>query len=275
MSILVILSCAQMMVVLTRSIDLSIGSMVGLVAMSIGLLVRSHPEMPIYVAVLLSVLLGGVLGLVNAVLVALFGIPSIIATLGTLQIYRGIIPRLDVAVRADQIPSHFIEMTRTSILGIPSLYIYAAIIAASCHFFLSQMRMGRQFYAIGSNPEAAVLAGIRPRRAIFIVFVLSGLLSGFGGAIWLSHFANAESTSALGVEFQTVASNVIGGVNVFGGSGTILGVVTGTLLLGIIRNAMVLAHISALWQEAVQGLVILAAVTLNVLGRRVSKRGQS
>ena len=272
MAVLVIVSCGQMMVVLTRSIDLSVGSVMGLVAVSVGVIFRDHPELPTILAVVIGVAMGTVFGSINGLLVTVCRIPPIIATLGTLEVFRGLMPRISFAVHAFEIPEGIISLTRTSVLGVPTLIVFAIVIAIACHFFVTQTRTGRELYAIGSNPDAAELAGIRVKRRLFLVFVLSGMLAGFAGVLWLSRYANAETTSAIGFEFQTVASIVVGGVNVFGGSGTILGVVLGTFLLGIIKNAMVLAQISALWQQAVQGFAILLAVTLNVLLQRRLKR---
>lgn len=268
MSILIVVACGQMLVVLTRSIDLSVGSIMGLVAMIVGVTLRDHPHVPIVPAVLLGLGLGGVLGSINGILVSTFRVPPIIATLGTLEIYRGCVPLVSFSVHAYQIPQGMIDLNRTMVLGIPSLVIFAAVVAAGCHYYATQMRSGRELYAIGSNPEAAQLAGIRVQRRILLVFVVSGLLSGLAGLLWLSQYAAAESTSGLGFEFQTVAAIVVGGTNVFGGSGSIPGVILGTFLLAVINNAMVLAHISALWQQAVQGFAILAAVTLNILLQR-------
>lgn len=267
-SILLIVACGQMMVVLTRSIDLSVGSIVGLVAIIVGVIARDHPHIPTAVALLIGVGIGAVLGSINGVLVTVFRIPPIIATLGTLEVYRGVIPRISFSVHAYQIPQGIIDLTRTTIFGVPSLIVFALVTALLCHYFVTQTRTGRELYAIGSNPEAAELAGIRVKLKIFLVFVLSGLLSSFAGVLWLSRYANAETTSAMGFEFQTVASIVVGGVNVFGGSGTVIGVALGTFLLAIIQNAMVLAHISAFWQQAAQGLATLVAVILNVMLQR-------
>jgi rhamnose transport system permease protein len=272
MAILVIVSCGQMMVVLTRGIDLSVGSVMGLVAVSVGAIFRSHPDLPTILAPVIGIAMGAVVGMINGTLVTLLRIPPIIVTLGTLQVFRGLMPRISFAVHAFEIPEGIINMTRATTLGIPNLIVFAVVIAIAVHLFVTQSRTGRQLYAIGSNPDAAALAGIQVNRKIFLVYVLSGILAGFAGVLWLSRYANAETTSAIGFEFQTVASIVVGGVNVFGGSGTVIGVVLGTFLLGVIKNAMVLAHISALWQQAVQGFAILAAVTLNTLLQRRLRR---
>ena len=272
MAILIIVSCGQMMVVLTRSIDLSVGSVMGVSAISVGVIFRAHPEFPTILAPLIGIAIGAAVGALNGVLINVFRIPPIITTLGTLEIFRGIMPRISFAVHAFEIPQGIIDLSRATLLGVPNLITFAVVIAIACQFFVTQTRTGRELYAIGSNPDAAELAGIQVARRLFLVFVVSGMLAGFAGVLWLSRYANAETTSAIGFEFQTVASIVVGGVNVFGGSGTIIGVVLGTLLLGIIKNAMVLAQISALWQQAVQGFAILLAVTLNVLLQRRLKR---
>jgi len=143
---------------------------------------------------------------------------------------------------------------------VPNIVIFALVVAVIVYYFLNHTRTGRDIYAVGSNPEAAQFAGIRKQRIIFLVYLLSGLLSGLAAVLWISRFESAQTNTALGFELQTVAAAVVGGVSISGGVGTVSGVLLGALLLGIIQNALTLIRISPFWQLAAQGLLILIAV---------------
>jgi rhamnose transport system permease protein len=198
-----------------------------------------------------------------------------------LSIYRGLIflySRGDW-VNAYQYPDSFPQLAKGTPLGIPNLIIFAVIVAIVVFLFLTFTRTGRNIYAVGSNPDAARFAGIPVQRIVFLVFMLSGILCGLAGVLWASRFEAAQTNTAMGFELQTVAAPVVGGVNIFGGSGTVLGVGLGAFLLGIINNALTVAQISPFWQLAVQGLLILLAVITDStirqrLQRIVPRRGQ-
>jgi rhamnose transport system permease protein len=261
-SVLVIVALAQMMVIITRGIDLSVGSSIGLVAMMVSFMVVGFPSMPAVLALPLGMALGAVLGSINGVIVAYGGVPPIIATLGTLSVYRGLIflySRGDW-VNAYQYPASFPQLAKGTPLGIPNLIIIALVVALLVFLFLTFTRTGRNIYAVGSNPDAARFAGIPVQRIIFLVYMLSGLLCGLAAVLWASRFEAAQTNTAMGFELQTVAAPVVGGVNIFGGSGSVLGAGLGAFLLGIINNALTVAQISPFWQLAVQGLLILLAV---------------
>jgi rhamnose transport system permease protein len=217
--------------------------------------------------------IGLALGAFNGILVTKGRVPPIIATLGTLSIYRGLVFAISGGawVDAAEMPESFKLLARGSILGIPNLVFFAAAVALIFYYFLNHTRTGREIYAVGSNPLAAQVGGIRVDRILFLVFLLSGLLYGMAGVLWVSRYASAQSDSAVGFELQTVAASVVGGVNIFGGSGTIPGVLLGSLLLGVIINALNLVRISPFWKLAVQGLVILLAVVSDAL---ISRRLQ-
>jgi rhamnose transport system permease protein len=273
-AILSMIAIGQMMVVITRGIDLSVGSGIGLSAMAIGMFVSAHWGMPPWAAVLMGIGLGILLGGFNGFVVTVGRVPPIIATLGTLSIYRGLVYVVSQGawVDAHELPHAFKEFTLRPILGIPALIIYAAIVAVIFYYFLNYTRTGRQIYAVGSNPTAAQLAGIRVNRIIFMVFVLSGALYGMGGVMWVSRYANAANNTALGWELQSVAAVVIGGVSIFGGTGTLPGALLGSLLLGIINNAVNLVGISPFWKQVLYGLVILAAVVADsLISRRLQR----
>ncbi len=273
-SILVIVALAQMMVIITRGIDLSVGSMIGLVAMMVAFVIKVNPEMSPVVAVLLGIALGSVLGSFNGFVITVGGVPPIIATLGTLSVYRGLVFLYSQGtwINSFEMPQSFKVLSKGTPLGLPNLVIFAIIIAAIIYYFLNYTRPGRDIYAVGSNPDAAQVAGIRVQRVIFMVYVISGLLCGLAGVLWASRFESAQTNTALGFELQTVAASVVGGVNIMGGSGTVTGVLLGGFLLGIITNALTLIRISPFWQLAAQGaLILLAVIVDSAILRRLQK----
>jgi rhamnose transport system permease protein len=273
-SILAIVALAQTMVIITRGIDLSVSSMIGLVAMMVAFTVKENPEMSPVVAILLGMALGSVLGSFNGFIITVGGVPPIIATLGTLSVYRGMVFLYSEGtwINAFEMPNSFKVLAKGTPLGLPNLVIFAIVVAVIVYYFLNYTRPGRDIYSVGSNPEAAQVAGIRVQRVIFMVYVISGVLCGLAGVLWASRFEAAQTNTALGFELQTVAASVVGGVNIFGGSGTVTGVLLGAFLLGIINNALTLVRISPFWQLAAQGALILLAVIIDsVILRRLQK----
>jgi rhamnose transport system permease protein len=262
-SILVIVALAQTMVIITRGIDLSVGSIIGLTAMMVAFTVAAFPGMPPLLALPLGMALGAALGSLNGLIIAGGGAPPIIATLGTLSIYRGLIflySGSKSTINAFELPPGFRQIAKGTPLGVPNLILFAIVVAAVVYYFLRYTRAGRDIYALGSNPDAARFAGIRTQRITFLVYTLSGLLCGLAGVLWAARFESAQTNTAQGFELQTVAASVVGGVSTLGGSGSVVGVVLGAFLLGIINNALTLVQISPFWQLAAQGLLILLAV---------------
>jgi len=261
-SILAIVALAQTIVILTKGIDLSVSSTIGLVAMMVAFVVKENPTMPIILTVLLGMALGAVLGMFNSVIIAYGNVPPIIATLGTLSIYRGLVFYYSQGtwINSFELPANFKLLSKGTPLGLPNMVIIAILVAVVVFYFLKYTRTGRDIYAVGSNPDAAQFAGIRKQRIIFLVYVISGLLSGLAAVLWASRYESAQTNTALGFELQTVAAAVVGGVSISGGVGTVPGVLLGALLLGIIQNSLTLIRISPFWQLAAQGLLILIAV---------------
>jgi rhamnose transport system permease protein len=275
-SILVIVALAQTMVIITRGIDLSVGSMIGLIAMMVAFVTVSFPEMSPLVAVLLGMAIGSCLGAFNGFLITAGGVPPIIATLGTLSIYRGLIFVYSGGqwVNSYEMPDGFRALAKGSPLGIPNIILIAVIVAVLVHLFLNFTRPGRDIYTIGSNPDAAKVAGVNVTRTTFMVYVISGVMCGLAAVLWASRFESAQTNTALGFELQSVAASVVGGVSIMGGTGSVLGVVLGGFLLGIIENALTLVRISPFWQLAAQGLLILTAVIVDsAISRRLQRYG--
>ena len=275
-SILAIVALGQTMVILTHGIDLSVSSVIGLVAMMVAFVVKQNPGMPVVLAVVLGLALGAVLGMINGLIVAYGKVPAIITTLGTLSIYRGLVFYYSQGtwINSFELPASFKLLSKGTLLGLPNMVIIAILVAVIVYYFLNYTRTGRDIYAVGSNPDAATFAGIRKDRIIFLVYVLSGLAAGLAAVLWASRFESAQTNTALGFELQTVAAAVVGGVSISGGVGTIPGVLLGALLLEIIKNALTIIRISPFWQLAVQGLLILIAIVTDkwILGRLARRR---
>ena len=261
-SILAIVALAQTMVIITHGIDLSVSSIIGLVAMMVAFVVKQNPELPVVISVLLGMALGAVLGSFNGLIIARGNVPPIIATLGTLSIYRGLVFFYSQGtwINSFELPKNFKMLSKGTPLGLPNMVIIAILVALVVYYFLNHTRTGRDIYAVGTNPDAAPFAGIRKERIIFLVYLLSGLLAGLAAVLWVSRFESAQTNTAAGFELQTVAASVVGGVSISGGVGTVPGVLLGALLLGIIQNSLTLIRISPFWQLAAQGLLILIAV---------------
>jgi rhamnose transport system permease protein len=261
-SILTIVALAQAMVIITHGIDLSVSSMIGLVGMMVAFVVKQNPEMNVLLAVVLGMALGAVLGSFNGLIITYGNVPPIIATLGTLSVYRGLVFFYSQGtwINSFELPASFKLLSKGTPLGLPNMVLIALAVAVVVYYFLNDTRTGRDIFAVGSNPEAAQYSGIRKQRIIFLVYLLSGLLAGLAAVLWVSRFESAQTNTALGFELQTVAASVVGGVSISGGVGTVPGVMLGALLLGIIQNALTLIRISPFWQLAAQGLLILIAV---------------
>ena len=269
MPLLLVVAMGEMMVILTRGVDVSVGSMMGLAGMVVGIALRDHPGIGIYWATVLGMAVGAVLGAVNGVLVAYGNVPAIVATLGTLGAYRGLVHIISRGVQVDEynLPR---ELGRWSIDGpfgqmlVPWVVIVAVAAAVATGLFLRFTRTGRDIYAVGGNREAARLRGIGVSRVTFLVYVLSGLGSGLAGVLYASRFGTINP-AAIGSGFELIAISavVVGGVSVFGGSGTVGGVVVGCVLLGTISTALTVLNVAEAWQGTMYGVVILGAVILD------------
>ncbi len=271
-SLLIILALGQMVVILTRSIDLSIASNVALSGMIIALINSTAPDVPVPLLILLSCAAGLAFGAFNGVLVWLLGIPAIVVTLGTLAIYRGLTFLIagGTWVNASELTPEFIELTRRTMLGLPALSWFAVAIAVLFYFFMTRTPTGRNIYAIGVNPTASIYAGIDVGRTKFVAFSISGLIAGLCGYLWVSKFVIASSETAIGYELQVIAACVIGGVSIAGGVGSVAGAILGALFLGTLGRALPVLGISPFWQTALVGAAIILAVILN---SRAERRG--
>lgn len=269
-AILSILAIGMMLVIITRGIDLSIGATLALSGMSAALMVSNNPEMNPVLVILVGILIGTVCGAIVGGLIAKVNILPIIATLGLMNVFRGFTFIISGGkwVSAHQMPVSFKAIATGKILGINTLIFIAIIIYIIFYYFINHTRTGRQIYATGSNPDSAKISGINTDRIIWMVYTIMGGLSGLAGVLWVSKFASAQGDTASGYELNVIAACVLGGVAISGGIGKISGLLMGTLLLGILNNALPLINVSPFWQNAIQGVVILAAVIMNALIKR-------
>ena len=279
-AIMALIACGQTLVILTRNIDLSIGSVVGFVAFATGSLITNNPDIPPILLATYSILLGACFGVINGVFVAYAGVPSIIVTLGTMALFRSALVEYSDAksITTNNLPTWLIEFPNTQFFSIGTLQFRAAFVVAilvviAVHFVLTRLRPARKLYAVGSNPEAAEMAGINSKLVIFFAFISAGALAGLAGFMFLARFGTITVVAGLGFELKSVASAVVGGVNIFGGSGSVIGALIGAILIDLIDTSLVRWQlVSEFWREAVLGSLILLSVAADaVLMRRLVK----
>jgi rhamnose transport system permease protein len=264
-AIVALLAVGQTVVVVSRNIDLSVGSVLGITALAVGLLFSNNRGFPIPVAILLGILMGAAFGAINGALVSLGRVPSLVVTIGTLYIIRGV----DFAwasgqqVTASELPDSFLAIGSNSVLGIPVLPLVTLAVVLVAGYAMRTYRAGRELYAIGSNPDAAVLAGVPVGRRVFGAFVVSGALAGLAGVMYCARFGTVDAAAGTGQELAVVAAVVVGGVAIFGGSGTVYGAALGALLLSVIGSALVILKINPFWERAIDGALLLGAIALD------------
>jgi rhamnose transport system permease protein len=269
------IAVGQGLVVMTRNIDLSLGSILGIVAYITGDFLGSHPELHPLLTVLFAMGLGAGLGAINGILVAYGRVPSIIVTLGTLALYRSFLVEYSDArtITTASLPQWLVDLPQTSVgfLGVEIRVTVLMALAAAIvvGLALSRLRLARRILAVGSNPDAAVVAGINAPRVILAAFMLSGALAGLSGLIFLAKFGNITVVAGLGFELKAVAAVVVGGVSIMGGSGSIIGIVLGTVLVDTIDNSLTRWElVSEFWRDALLGMLIMAAVTVDTVMSR-------
>ena len=266
-SIIALLAIGETAVIVTRNVDLSIGSVLGISAYATGVLYVHHPHAPLVLVFLLALGIGAACGIVNGAIVTIARVPSLVVTLGTLYIIRGI----DGAwaggnqVNASMLPNNFNKIGYGTIAGVPYLGIIAIVAVAIATYAMRSFRTARDFYAIGSDPDAARLAGIPVGSRVFLAFVVSGGIAGLAGAVWLSYFGSVDAIAGVGYEFQVITAVVVGGVAIFGGSGTVLGAALGALLLNTINSALVVVNVSSFWSQALAGALLVGAIAFDRL----------
>ena len=260
-----LLALGETMVVVSRNVDLSIGSILGLSAYVSASTFGHHPGIPIPLVFLIGLGIGLACGMANGFMVAVGRVPSLVVTLATLYIIRGI----DILivggneVTAQTLPNSFTNIPRATVAGIPYLAIAIAVVIGIGAYYMRAFRSGRELYAIGSNPEAARLAAIGVGKRIFTAFTASGAIAGVAGVLWAAQYQTIDSTAGTGYELTVISAVVVGGVAIFGGSGSAVGAAVGALLLSSINSALNVLGFPQLWLEAISGFLLLLAITLD------------
>ena len=281
-AILAILVMGQMVVLLTRGVDLSVASNLALTGMLCALAGKAWPGIPLPILLALACGVGALLGALNGWLITRFALPSIVVTLGTMSVYRGAI---FVSSRGAWVSDQDIHplikgLPRDTLFGLPMLLWFAAGVVALALWLLRWRREGRELYAYGGNPTAALYAGIPVRQRLMMAYTVSGLLAGLAGLLWVGRYSIAFTELASGYELTVIAACVIGGVSIGGGVGTVSGAVLGVVFIGVINAALPVIQVSPFWQQAIAGVVILVSVALTArsqrqAGRQILERGHA
>ena len=274
-SLVMLLAVGQAVVIITRNVDLSVGSTLGLTAYMTGRVFIDFPGIPIIVVFLVGILFGALLGLVNGALIAFAKVPALVITLGTLYAYRGInvLWTGSDRINASDLPKDFLALGTARLGPIPVLTIIAVIVLIAAGWYLRNQRGGRELYAIGSDPAAANLYGLKVTRRVLVAFVVSGSLAGLAGVLYAARYGTVNSQAGSGWELDAVGAAVIGGVAIFGGSGSVWGAAIGAYLLLTINRALPILGVQDFWQRAVVGVLIIGAIVLDrVLALRTTKK---
>lgn len=273
-SLVCIAAVGQAMVIIARQVDLSVGAIVAMSAFVAVAWLEHHPDGSVLIVLLIACAVGLGLGLGNGLLVAVFRIPAIVATLGTLAIYRGGI--LVIAggrqISATVLPSTYEGLTDVDFAGLPMLVWLAILITVVFGLVMRFTRFGRNLYALGSNPESARIAGIREGRHIAAAFVISGFLCGLVGFLWGARFGTVDAVIAPDLHFSTISAVVVGGVSIFGGSGTMVGAVLALVLVGVLRFGMGLMNLQGQVQDIVIGSLLILSILLPTVSSRIQWR---
>ena len=274
-TIVLMLAVGQAVVIITRNVDLSVGSILGISGFLTGTLFATFPGIPIPLVFLAGIVMGVLLGAFNGLLVASAGVPALVITLGTLYIYRGINNAWAGGKEyfSGDRPVEFGNLSVNTFLGFPIITLIAIAVLIVIAIALAGTRAGRDMYAIGSDPDAATLFGIPTGKRVFTAFVINGALAGLAGVLYASRFSSVGASTGDGLELDVVAAAVVGGVAIFGGSGSVAGAAIGALLLTTITSSLTAIRVDKFWQQAVVGVLILAAIIVDrVASLRTAKK---
>jgi rhamnose transport system permease protein len=273
-AIIAVVTLGETLVLLTRNFDLSVGSIVGLTAFAVGKLLTFHPDMLPVVALLAGIGLGAALGMINGLLVSVGRVPSLIVTLGTLALYRSTLvayPAGTKNVVTNDLPQWILDLGRMQLFSIGEFNIRPVVAGGLAIFIIFQLvtsylRFGRRLYAIGSNPEAARVGGLPSDRIVLLAFIICGAMAGLAGFMYLVRYGDLTPAAAQGMELQVIAAAVVGGVSINGGSGTMIGALLGAVMINLLQQSLLRWQvISDFWVDALLGLLILVAVTIDAV----------
>jgi len=273
-TLLVMLALTQMLVIVTRGIDLSVASTLALAGMVAAMLGSANPDLPLVLVMLAATATGLAAGLLNGWLIGYLALPPIVVTLGSMSVYRGLVFVISGGtwVSAHQMPAGFVAFPLQRLFGLPHLVWIALATILLMVFVARYTRFGRDLYAIGNAPHCAAYIGIPTAKRLFWTYGLSGMVAGLCGYLWVARYAVAYTEIAYGFELTVIAACVIGGVSIAGGVGSVLGAMLGALFLSVIGNALPVLQVSPFWQSALTGAVILVAVLMNARGNRNRSR---
>jgi ABC-type sugar transport system ATPase subunit/ribose/xylose/arabinose/galactoside ABC-type transport system permease subunit len=276
-SLVAMVALGELLVVLTRNIDVSVGSTIGLAAFLFGTLLKDHPGLSPLAALAVSCLIGLACGLVNGLVVAYARVPSIVVTLGTMYIYRGLDSILanGKEIAPGDIPASAQSLADASFMGLPRVVWVAVAAFLIVGAFLRWSARGRDIYQTGSNPDGALVIGVPTKRRVLMAFAISGFLSGLAGALWALYYGIVDGNTAYGQEMTVIAAVVVGGVALRGGAGTVFGVALGTAALLVIQNALNLARVNSNDLQAFYGAAIILAATIDLLIARRRTRTEA
>lgn len=262
-SVVAFLAVGQTLIIAMRHVDLSIGSVIGFSAWTIGKSTADGHGL-VYCVVLISII-GLVAGTINGFLIAYMKLPSLVVTLATMYIIRGVFAQISSGrtIVASEVPKPISFIGLNSLGFVPYMFIVVMALVLISGNLLHRIRSARDLYAIGSNLPAAGLAGIPVEKRTFVAFLINGLLASFGGVILLSRFNAADTNSGLGLELNVIAACVVGGVAMAGGVGTVYGALIGATLLQSITLALGALGVGQFWQQAVNGLLLILAISLD------------
>lgn len=273
-SVVALLAIGIAPIVIMRHIDLSISSTVGLTAWVVADFCAKNPDFTWVQCFIIGPVIGIAVGILNGLLVAGLRLPSLVVTLGTLYIVRGVVYVISNSVdyNAQEMPPSLLDLGQKVFFGLlPFTFLLVIIAMLIMGFFMKYTKPGRDAYAIGSNPSAADLVGLKVFRRTFLAFVFSGFMAGLAGVFYLMRFAQVDSTAFYGQELAVVAAVVIGGVTIAGGSGTVVGAVIGALLVQTIQGGLAALGVDAFWKSAVNGLLLIIAIYAD---RRLAARSE-
>lgn len=261
-----IMAVGQTFVIITAGVDLSVGAVVGLTSTIIAMLLAGG--VPIWLSIILTLLIGVVIGIINGFGIVRMRLPPFIMTLATMTALRSFGLLITDGQTVGGLPLNFILFSSHRTLGIPNLFIIVILIAIPAYFLLHRSRWGRYLFAVGSNPEAARLSGVSVSRTIYLAYVVSALLAAVVGVLVASRIGIGVATTGQGWELQSVASSVIGGASLFGAVGSVIGPLLGAMLLTTINNGANLLNVNPFWQGIITGLLIIVIVYFDQLRRR-------
>ena len=274
-AVIAIIAIGMTLVIITAGIDLSVGSLIAFSAVICCWVIREwmggHDAtvLGMIVACMLAIGACGVLGAVSGSMIAYFGVPSFVASLGMMMVASGLAYMISGGLSIYQIPDSFDWLGRgDSFLGIPNAVVLMILLYLAAHFLMSRTTAGRYVYAVGGNAEAARLSGVPVKKVLLWVYACSGVLAGLGGVVMASQFRSGDPKYGLMYELYVIAAVVVGGTSLSGGRGKVFGTLIGAFIIAVIQNGMNLTGIQSYTQKVVLGLVLLAAVLLDMLKKR-------